>query len=312
MYTDPALTPYIEDAQQVNSQLGNLLRPAPDTPEAIAAQRRRIDQLADQQLARGPAASTPSAEERVLPGGTPVRVIQPGRVTAVYLHLHAGGWIIGSAQAADLPNARIATTCGVAVVSVDYRLAPEHPYPAALDDCANAAQRLSSAASAEFGTTRLLIGGESSGATLAVMTLLRLRGAVAFTAANRAFGCYDIGLTTPSQQRVIGTPVIDRRYLEITRPLIFPGLSAEQRRDPAISPRYADLPGLPTALFTVGTLDLFLDDSLFMAARWQIAGNTAQVDVYPESPHGFVSFPTRLAAIARQRIETFIAHHEAR
>jgi acetyl esterase len=62
----------------------------------------------------------------------------------------------------------------------------------------------------------------------------------------------------------------------------------------------------------VGTLDPFLDDSLFMAARWQIAGNAAQVDVYPETPYGFISFPTRLAAIARQRIETFIAHHAAR
>ncbi len=146
----------------------------------------------------------------------------------------------------------------MAVVSVDYRLAPEHPYPAALGDSVDAAQWLSSTAPAEFGTTRLLIGGESSGATLAVMTLLRLRGAVAFAAANLAFGSHDMGLTTPSQRRAIGTPVIDRRYLEVTRPLIFPGLSAEQRRDPAISPLYADLPGLPPALFTVGTLDPFL------------------------------------------------------
>jgi hypothetical protein len=127
MYTDPALTPYIEEAQQFNSQLGDLLRPALDTPEAIAAQRRRIDQLADQQLARGPAASTPPAEERVLPGGTPARITRPGRLTAAYQHLHAGGWIIGSARAADLPNAHIATTCDVAAVSVDYQLAPEHP-----------------------------------------------------------------------------------------------------------------------------------------------------------------------------------------
>jgi acetyl esterase len=84
------------------------------------------------------------------------------------------------------------------------------------------------------------------------MTLLRLRGEVSFAAANLAFGCYDMGLTTPSQRHAIGTPVIDRRHLEVTRPLIFPGLSAEQRRDPAISPLYADLPGLPPTLFTVG------------------------------------------------------------
>jgi acetyl esterase len=167
--TDPVLTPYIEDARQVNSQLGDLLRPAPDTPEAIAAQRRRIDELADQQLARA-LASTPPAEERVLPSGTPVRITPPGRFTAVHLHLHGGGWIIGPARAADLPNARIAATRGVAAVSADYRLAPEHPHPAALDDSVDAAQWLSSTAPAEFGPARLLIGGESSGATLAVMT----------------------------------------------------------------------------------------------------------------------------------------------
>ncbi|SRR6266568_5190761 len=98
----PALTPYIEDAHQFNSQLGNLLRPALDTPEAIAAERRRTGEPADQHLARALASTSP-AEERVLPSGTPVRITRPGQFTAVYLYLHGGGWIIGSARAADLP-----------------------------------------------------------------------------------------------------------------------------------------------------------------------------------------------------------------
>src|SRR6266568_106981 len=128
----PALTPYTEDAQQFNSQLGNLLRPALDTPETIAAERRRTGEPADQHLARA-LASTPPAEQRVLPGGTPVQITRPSRVTAVYLYLHGGGLDHRLGAGGRPPNARIAATCGVAVVSVDYRLAPEHPYPAAGD-----------------------------------------------------------------------------------------------------------------------------------------------------------------------------------
>lgn len=66
-------------------------------------------------------------------------------------------------------------------------------------------------------------------------------------------------------------------------------------RDPAISPLYADLTGPPPALLCAGTLDPLLDDSLFMAARWQAAGNVAELYVVPESPHGFAAFPAPVA-----------------
>ncbi|MEC3977006.1 alpha/beta hydrolase [Amycolatopsis sp. H20-H5] len=66
-------------------------------------------------------------------------------------------------------------------------------------------------------------------------------------------------------------------------------MDAEAQRDPAVSPLYADLTGLPPALFTVGGADPLLDDSQFMAARWQAAGNLAQLDVWPECAHGFTN-----------------------
>jgi acetyl esterase/lipase len=83
------------------------------------------------------------------------------------------------------------------------------------------------------------------------------------------------------------------------------------RRDPDMSAIFADVSGLPPALFSVGTLDVFLDDSLFMAARWIAAGNAAELAVYPGAMHGFTLFPHPLAPEAGARIEAFLAAHIA-
>ncbi|TXM90493.1 alpha/beta hydrolase, partial [Methylobacterium sp. WL122] len=113
------------------------------------------------------------------PGGPlDLRVIRPRagvKLRGAYLHIHRGGWVWGSADEQDPWLERIADTCGFICLSVDYRLAPEHPYPAALLDCEAAALWLAGPGKAEFGVTALTIGGESVGAHLAVMVLLRLR-----------------------------------------------------------------------------------------------------------------------------------------
>jgi acetyl esterase/lipase len=90
------------------------------------------------------------------------------------------------------------------------------------------------------------------------------------------------------------------------RDLYLPGLRAEERRRPDVSPLYADLTGLPPALVTVGTADPLLDDSLFMALRWRAAGAPAQLAVYPESIHGFNLFPTAMARAADERIARWL------
>jgi acetyl esterase/lipase len=81
----------------------------------------------------------------------------------------------------------------------------------------------------------------------------------------------------------------------------------ERRRDPDVSPLYADLSGMPTALFTVGTADPLLDDSLFMHARWLAAGNRSELAVYPGGTHLFNAFPIRLAKKANGRIFGFLS-----
>jgi acetyl esterase/lipase len=227
-------------------------------------------------------------------------------VTGVYLHLHGGGWVLGGAHHQDGQLEALAKGAQVAVVSLEYRLAPEHPYPAGPDDCEAAALWLVERAHAEWGSTRLLIGGPSAGAHLAVVTLLRLRDKHqfrGFSRANLVFGAYDLALT-PSARRADNTLVLSRRVLEWHLNQF--GVRGKER-DPDVSPLWADLHDLPSALFTIGTLDPLLDDSLFMHARWIAAGNQAELAIYPGGVHGFSGFATALARRANRRMIEFLA-----
>ena len=125
-----------------------------------------------------------------------------------------------------------------------------------------------------------------------------------FRGAVLTYGAYDLNLT-PSSRRwgtrnlVLSTPIV-RKYVDWFAP-------AELRDDPDVSPLHADLSQLPPAIFTVGTLDLLLDDSLFMASRWAAAGNQAELAVYPGGIHAFNAFPIAIAGAANARIVDFLA-----
>lgn len=258
-----------------------------------------------------PPVRLPQGQDSVVAGGVKVRAFVPDHVDGVYLHIHGGGWAFGSADGQDEKLWRLAVEARLAVLSVDYRLAPEHPFPAGPDDCEAAARWLVDHAEAEFGTGRLLIGGESAGAHLSVLTLLRLRDRHGITgpfrAAHLAFGPYDLTMT-PSQ-RLFGS----RRLLSnsdsvrASYELFTPGMGPEERRDPEVSPLYASLTGLPPARFVVGTQDPLLDDSLFLAQRWQAAGVPAQLDVVAGAMHGFTLFQSTITAREQQRERDFLA-----
>jgi acetyl esterase len=238
----------------------------------------------------------------------PLRVVVPDRPQGVYLHLHGGGWVLGAADLQDPMLERIAENAGLACVSVEYRLAPEHPYPAGPDDCEAAALWLVKNAKPEFGSDLLTIGGESAGGHLSAVTLLRMRdrhGFTGFKAANLVFGAFDLSMT-PSQ-RSFGDERLVLRTIDIVKFADAYLPNVKERRHPDISPLYADLRGLPPALFTVGTSDALLDDSLFMYGRWIAAGNQAELAIYPGGAHGFTSFPFALAASANARMDAFLA-----
>jgi acetyl esterase/lipase len=265
--------------------------PSLPVPERIAKQRALADaRVLRSEMALDREISGPAGPLRL-------RTFVPDHVDAVFLHIHGGGFVTGSPEMTDLLHEILSKELNLAFVSVDYRLAPEHPYPAGPDDCEAAALWLIEHAEREFGSARLLIGGESAGAHLAACTLLRLRDRDAvdrFCGANLVFGIYDLG-GTPSQRGMTGRPdLLTAEQIEYFAELFTIGRSVEERRDPDISPLYADLHGLPPALFTVGADDHLVDDTLFMAARWALAGNEAELLVYPESPHGGIGMPSVL------------------
>jgi acetyl esterase/lipase len=256
----------------------------------------------------GPIIYSDMAEERTIEttiGSIPVRTFVPETVKGVYLHIHGGGWVLGRAHHQDPRLENIAKQCSVAVVSVDYRLAPEHPYSAGPDDCEAVAAWLVENAKSEFGSDKILIGGESAGGHLAVSTLLRMRdnhGYTDFAGANLLYGVYDLSMT-PSQANwgdrvlILSTPIMAWFYDHY--------VPENLRRDPDVSPIYADLTGMPPALFTVGTSDMLLDDTMFMHARWGAAGIPSELEIYPGAVHGFDSLPTEQAQQAHNRIYKF-------
>jgi acetyl esterase/lipase len=241
-----------------------------------------------------------------------VRVLAPDeQARGVYLYIHGGGWVLGSCDEQDDRLWALVEATGLCAVSVDYRLSPEHPYPAGPDDCEDAAVWLLERGLAELDVPdRIAIGGESAGAHLAVTTLLRLRDrhgvSGAFQAANLDCGVYDLSGTPSNRSPVDRHPMLstaDRVWFSRS----FTGdRDLEGLRDPDLSPLYAQLHDLPAAIFTVGELDPLLDDSQFMAGRWQSAGNRAQLRVWPESLHGFSAFPIAVARAARDAQHEFL------
>jgi acetyl esterase/lipase len=250
----------------------------------------------------------PSARDVMIPGrGGEVRlrvIAPPGPSKGAYLHMHGGGWTLGDADMQDPALLGLATATGLTAISVGYRLAPEHPYPAGADDCEDAARWLLDRGARELGvpTDRLTLGGESAGAHLAALTLLRLRDRHgvrgAFRAANLVFGAFDMSMTPSSRLWGDRNLVLSDAIIRFFGDCFLPGVDLEARRAPDVSPLYADLRDLPPAIFTVGTLDPLLDDSLFMAARWRAAGARTELRVWPDAIHGFTGFPLAMARAA--------------
>lgn len=256
----------------------------------------------------------PEAVDRTVRAGTrsvTVRVLNPnaGAVDGVYLHIHGGAWVMGAHDQQDEMLWRFALACNVSVVTVGYRLAPEHRFPACAEDCETAAMWLVENALREFGTERLTIGGESAGAHLSVLTLLRLRelGVTdAFCGANLVYGAYDLTMTEfarnwGTRNLVLNTPTIAWSIEQLT-----PGWSEDMRTSWELSPMFADLSGLPPVLLIVGAEDPLLYDSIGLHERWDATNANAALEVYEHGFHAFNLFPSKLADVANRSQQRFI------
>jgi acetyl esterase/lipase len=221
---DPAAIP--DEIHALNASIVALMTPMPEWWD-VGADVFRASRKAGNGVFPAPVLS-PRARDQVIdgPGGPlTLRILPPvGASRGVYLHIHGGGWVLGAADEQDRLLEITADTTGLTAISVDYRLAPEHPFPAGPDDC-EAAALWALEHLADFGGDRFAIGGESAGAHLASLTLLRLRdrhGGARCHAANLTFGAFDIA-QTPSA-RAADVVAIRRRISPHALPLSPRGL----------------------------------------------------------------------------------------
>ena len=216
------------------------------------------------------------------------------------LYLHGGGHVAGKPALYRDVTWRIAAATRTVVVIVDHRLAPEHPYPASLDDAVNAYRALIADGA---DPQRMAVMGESSGGGLMLAMLLRLRdeGVLLPAAAVALSPWIDLALTGNSLKlNAKADPML--RSEEAPR-LASQYLAGADPRTPYVSPLYGDPAGLPPTLIHVGSDEVLLDDSVRMAERMRAAGCEVELEIWPRMPHAWHLWarmmPEAQAAVAR-------------
>ncbi|MBD8657984.1 alpha/beta hydrolase [Oxalobacteraceae sp. CFBP 13730] len=244
-----------------------------------------------------------------------VRIIRPrGPVAGIVLDIHGGGWVIGNAPMNDAFNAAFASRCGLAVVSVDYRLAPRASIHEQMEECLAAARWLLQDGLPDYAGLPVVVVGESAGAHLAAATLQGLRAWPAVLAriagAVLYYGVYDMAGTDSVRRAGPETLVLDGPRMLAGLRRLTPDLDDAGRRQPPLSPLFGDLAGMPPALMIVGSGDPLLDDTLRLAQRWQQVADV-ELNVAPEAPHGFIHFPTAMASVTLAHAQAWVRHRIA-
>jgi acetyl esterase len=243
----------------------------------------------------GPPAEMARVEDRTFAGpagDVPVRIYRPtddAGPQPVLVWFHGGGWVLGSIDGSDLTCRDLAAQAGVVVVSVGYRLAPEHPYPAGVDDC-YAALVWVTADAGDLGVdpTRVAVGGESAGGNLAAVVALaaRDRGGPAVRFQLLVYPVTDALMSYPSiranGQGYLLTDDAMKWFVEL-----YLGERGDPK-DPLVSPLYADdLSGLPPALVITAEFDPLRDEGEAYGTRLQQGRVAAKVSRYDGMIHGF-------------------------
>ena len=306
---DPAMQALLSAIQ---ADTHNLLIELTQDPTGL---RERTNEAARATWGTGPGVA--AQYDATIPGldgeEIPLRIFIPyGVVTGTYLFIHGGGWVLGSHANHDPMLRRIASDAGVAIVSVGYRLAPEHPYPVPVDDCVAAARWLVGGADGRLQTSRFAIGGASAGANLAAATLLRLRDeddGSPFSAAVFMYGMFKAVFDLPSAQALWNKEIaLSGEMLQFYANCYIAG--GIDPLTPYVSPFCADLAGMPPAIFQVGTLDHLHSDSVVMAQKWKAAGAKVEYFEYKDMPHGFTNYPSLPAGEeATARTIAFLRRH---
>ena len=270
------------------SQLDSLItllrsRPAPATQD-VTDSRARFEKMGAF-LGGAPDARC----EKVDVDGVPAEWVSAAAVDAgrAVLYLHGGGYAIGSLNTHRRLAFDISAASGARVLLLDYRLAPEHPFPAAVDDAATAWRWLLKQG---LAAGKLAIAGDSAGGGLTIATLVNLRdrklGLPACAVAISPWVDLE-GVGTSMTARSAQDPMVQKAGLTWMADMYLAGKDA---RTPLAAPLHADLSGLPPVMVQVGTAETLLDDATRIAERLHSAGNEVKLSVWPNMLHVFPLF----------------------
>lgn len=258
-------------------------------PASLAERRQRLDALGARYAVPADVSVSPADA-----GGTPAEWTSTPQADRgrVILFLHGGGYVSGSIDSHRHMIAQAGREAGARTLALGYRLAPEHPFPAALEDAVGAYRFLLSEG---FAPGNIAMAGESAGGGLAVATLVSLRQAGAplpgCTWLSSPWVDLEMSGETMATKASID-PLIQKGYLV---ELAGAYLNGAEARDPLASPLYADLAGLPPMLIHTGAAETLLDDGVRLARAAGAADVRTTLQVWPEMIHAFPLFWVELA-----------------
>lgn len=293
--SDPRLDPQMLDVMRRNAEIAveANLGPPPTSPDPVASRQRMS---IERRWWNEDLPELPKVVDTVFPGPggeIPVRILYPeiGPPLPTVVYFHGGGWVVGSLETHHRAMRFLALKSGCAVVAVDYRLAPEYPYPAPLDDCMAAMRHVQRhGPSLGLDPDAIVLGGDSAGANLALATALRARdeGDSPIKAVVSFYGAFEASGETGS-----GAEFGDGRFglgLEGMRWYwrAYAGPSGDLT-DPLISCMRADLAGLPPTHLFAAELDVLRDDTVEMNRMLRAAGVPGECEIYDGVVHAFIN-----------------------
>jgi acetyl esterase len=279
--------------------------PGPPAHEVPIA-RARTAHAAETERLCGPAEPVAETRELEIPGpGGPIRMLalrpEGDGPLPVVAYLHGGGWVMGELESYVAPLSRLANAAGAIVAAIGYRLAPEHRFPAALDD-ALAGIRWLAAHAGELGgdRTRLAVAGDSAGGNLAAVAARRLRGDVDLRLQALIYPVIDAGVNTPSYREFADGHGLSAASMRRFWDLYLDGAAGS---DPDASPlRADDLAGVAPALVLTAEEDVLRDEGEAYAEKLRAAGVPVEQARWPGTIHGFFRWQ-QTAAPAREAVE---------
>ena len=291
------LAPFMRLLKAVHS----LQEPETMTTEDLEKQRRSQEALGNMAAAMGGLVWEPF--ELAGMDAAWMRLERPHKRRRVILYCHGGGYTSGGLGFSKVLASKLTRATGLDVLAFDYRLAPEHPYPAAVQDAQAVWDHLMYQG---FGARDVVLAGDSAGGNMALVLCLKLRaegrmlpGALLLMSPWTDMTCSGESLT----ERADIDPVLTPEYIYAVREAYAGGLDPAQ---PELSPLLADLAGLPPTLIQVGTHEILFSDAERLAERMKAAGTECRLEVWEGMWHDFQMYPSKSAAQAMQNAAHFL------